>query len=99
MAKLKNKNLAGTYSFKMRRTIRIINIIAIALVVFEILAYIGSIGDPPIEGKGINAIAFYIGFNIFLIIALLLFGIAYHLKNKSKRNNQNDLIDSIGKKE
>lgn len=83
----------------MRWKIRIINIIAIALTVFQILAYIGLLTEPLPQENGIDAIAFYIGFNIFLIIAAILFCIAYKLKKKWKSNNLGDMIDSIGKEE
>ena len=82
----------------MKRKIKILNIIASVFLVFQILAYLGNINKkteeiPDLAGK----LAYYFGFNLPLIISVILYWRAYYLKKKLKQKNEIEQIESIGK--
>jgi hypothetical protein len=81
----------------MKAKIKTFNIIAICLVVFQLFGYLGNAGKKPAEGNAGDDIAYNIGFNIFFITAIILFIITFFLRRKLKRNEKEDMIDSIGK--
>jgi FtsH-binding integral membrane protein len=81
----------------MKKKIKILNIMAICLIVAQVIGYLGNAKEQPIEAIGIDAIAYYIGFNLFGIIAIILFIICFFLRQKLKQNEKKDIIDSIGK--
>ena len=84
----------------MSRTPKILNIIGIILVVFQLLAYLGRAkGEKEAFTDTIEQVAYYIGFSFFLIIAIILFIIAYSIRRKEKKRAQDELIDSIGRNE
>jgi site-specific recombinase len=53
----------------------------------------------PGETGTVHVVAFYIGYNFFLLIGIILLIIAYAIRKKIKRKAEGDLIDSIGKEE
>jgi hypothetical protein len=84
----------------MKKKIKILNIVAIILFVFQILSYLGNLNTPKntIVEKS-ELIGYYFGFNLAIVISVVLFIIAYSLKRKLKQNTTNDMIDLIGKPE
>lgn len=82
------------------KKIKILNVVAIILLVFQILSYLGNLNTPKNNSTEMaDLIAYYIGYNLPLIISVILFIIASSLKKKMKQNRTNDMIDSIGKPE
>jgi hypothetical protein len=84
----------------MKKKIKILNIVAIILFVFQILSYLGNLNTPKntIVEKS-ELIGYYFGFNLAIVISVVLFIIAYSQKRKLKQNTTNDMIDLIGKPE
>jgi hypothetical protein len=81
----------------MKRARKILNIIALVLVVIQVMGYVGYINSEHVEEKGVNAVYFYIGFNFPAIIAAILFAISIFLKRKIDKKEADIEIDSIGK--
>ena len=81
----------------MKRARLILNIIALLLIVFQLLGYIGTADKEPIKAQGTDFAAFYIGFNLPAIIAIILFIIAQYLKRKINKKEASNIIDSIGR--
>lgn len=86
------------------RTVRIIRIIAVILILFQLLGYLGTLlGTNANKEEGptliIDRIAYFIGFNIFLIIGILLLMIAASVKKRVKKKEMESIINSIGKPE
>ena len=65
--------------------------------IFQALGYLGSINSELTEAKGVDAVAFYIGFNLPIIFASILFLVSLSLKMKIKKAESYNEIDSIGK--
>jgi hypothetical protein len=81
----------------MKKKIKTLNIVAICLVAAQAIGYLGNAKEQPVDATGINTTAYYIGFNLFLITAIILFVISFFLRLKLKRNEKKDMIESIGK--
>lgn len=82
----------------MKKITTVLNVIIILLLAVQLSAYIGTSRSPAIELSGISAVAYYIGFNLPLILAAIFFAVSAFLKKKIKKVETQDLIDSIGKK-
>ncbi|OSZ77587.1 hypothetical protein CAP36_14530 [Chitinophagaceae bacterium IBVUCB2] len=80
----------------MKRARLILNIITILLVLFQILGYIGR-NITHRHTTGTNLVAYYIGFNMPVILAAILFTMSWYLKRKIQKKESQTLIDSIGK--
>lgn len=80
----------------MKKARKILNIIVIILLVCQLLGYLGNINNKQLNPKGVNLIAFYIGFNLPLILAAIIFLISLILKSSIVKNDSDNLIDSIG---
>lgn len=68
---------------KLKETIKTLNIIAICLLVVQVLGYITRGSTSDINAPS-HSIAYYIGYNLWLIIAIILFIRASSLSNKIK---------------
>jgi hypothetical protein len=80
----------------MRKTRRILNIIIIVLLVFQLLGYLGNLNKESTKAEGVGLVAYYIGFNFAIILAGILFLISQHLKTKINKKEETDIIDSLG---
>lgn len=79
------------------KTARItLNVIAILLLVYQILGYIGNRNKKFDLNGDIGDVAFYVGFNLPLIIAFILFLIARYLKKKMRKKEESEILDSLG---
>ena len=86
------------------RTVRIIQVIAVLLILFQLTGYLGTLlGTEKDKVKSptliIDRIAYFIGFNMFLILGLVLLLIAASMKRRAKKKEMEAIIDSIGKPE
>ena len=82
------------------KKIKTLNIIAIVLVVYQILSYLGSLdNEKRIFKSNAEFYGYYLGVNLPIIISVVLFIIAASLKKKLRQKRENDIIDSIGKSE
>lgn len=86
------------------RIVRIIQVIAVLLILFQLIGYLGTLlGTDTDKVKGptliIDRIAYFIGFNMFLILGLVLLLIAASIKRRVKKKEMEAIIDSIGKQE
>lgn len=81
----------------MKRARLILNIITILLLLFQILGYIGDNSTTPTDLTGTNLAAYYIGYNLPIILAAILFTVSWYLKRKIQKKESQTLIDSIGK--
>ena len=75
--------------------------VAIVLVALQFFSYLGTITDKGSEkhGNAAESTGYYIGYNFFLIVALVLFINVGALKKKMRKEEENKSIDSIGKNE
>ncbi|HZI54896.1 MAG TPA: hypothetical protein VFD56_14375 [Chitinophagaceae bacterium] len=74
---------------------RILIILGSLLIVFQILGYFGDRGSSP-KVEGIDAIAYYIGYHLFLIVGIILLIIGYSLRRKGKsRTTKKELLDNF----
>ena len=78
---------------------RITGIVLIVLgwltLAFQCIGYFGK-HDPPPPMEGIEKVAYYTGFNLFLIIAVLLLLIGYRIRRKARRKKiKKDLLDNF----
>ncbi len=82
------------------RNVKILKTIAFILLLFQLFSYLGSssTGNPPPTDPA-GRVGYYFGFNLAIIIAVILFISAASLKKKLKRKEIEDTIDSIGKPE
>jgi TRAP-type C4-dicarboxylate transport system permease small subunit len=80
----------------MKRAKLILNVIALLLIVLQVLGYWGTMDNAPTQAEGIDLAAFYVGFNLPAILALVLLIIAQYLKRKLKRKEVTDMLNTIG---
>jgi hypothetical protein len=65
------------------------------MVVVNVLGYIGDREAPPIM-TDTEMIAFYIGYNLFLVVGALLLVIGYRLRRKARiKKTKKDLLDNF----
>jgi hypothetical protein len=58
----------------IQRKIKVFNIIAISLLVLQILSYLGQMGKSPEPvAEQSELIGYYLGYNILIIISIILF--------------------------
>ncbi len=81
----------------MKKKIKTLNTVATCLVAAQVIGYMGKAKEQPIDATAINSTAYYIGFNFPLITAIILYIVAFFLRLKLKRNEKEDMVDSIGK--
>jgi len=81
----------------MKKARLILNIIALLLIVFQLLGYLGNMGKSPTIAKGVDLVAFYVGFNLPAILALILFLVSLYLRRRLKKKEMSTIVDSIGK--
>ena len=82
------------------KKIKTLNIIAIGLLVFKVLSYLGSsTNEKNIILSRTELLGNYFGFNLPLIISVVLFIIASTLNKRMKQKRADDMIDSIGKQQ
>ncbi len=80
------------------RKVKILNTIAVILLVFQLLSYLGnSSAENEVLRDPYERLGYYFGFNIALLIAIILFVKASSIKKKLKKKEMEDTIDSIGK--
>jgi hypothetical protein len=66
------------------------------LIAFNALAYIGKFPKLPDNTEAINKVAFYIGYNLPLIVGLILLGIGYPLRKKAiEKSRKQRLMDDF----
>ena len=84
----------------MHRRIKRLNAVAIILLVLQIFSYLGRItsASETFTDKG-ELIGYYIGFNLPIIISVIIFIITFTQKRKLKQGTESDTIDSIGRPE
>ena len=82
----------------MKGARKIIIIISILLTILQLSAYLGSMNAPSTDAKGIEVVAYYIGFNLPVILASILLIISWFLKIKMQKKEDENLVDSIGQK-
>jgi len=71
-------------------------IIGWVMIVFNIIGYFGRPEMPPPGLEGEARIGFYIGFNIFFIIGIILLITGYRSRRKAKiKQAKNDLLDNF----
>lgn len=80
---------------QMKLRIRIYTIVAVVLSIIQILGYLGNHFSSEEELKS-KSVPEYLGFNIFIIIAVFLFIDIYYLKKKLKNKELQNEIHSIG---
>jgi hypothetical protein len=80
----------------MKKTSRGLIIVGWVLVAFNMVGYFGKSEEPqPIQGDAYR-IAYYIGFNMFLIMGIILLIIGYGIRRKAMRKNaKEDLLDNF----
>jgi hypothetical protein len=85
----------------MRRRIKILNVTAIVFLIIQLASYLGSIGgEDEVITNTPELIGYYLGFNLPLLIAIILFIISFFLqKRKLQKMEAKDMIDSIGRAE
>ena len=85
---------------KTRRIVLII--LGYIFVLFELISFIQVISQRKdsntalTDSQGAERIAFYIGYNFWIILALICFVSAYRLKKKIKRRSMKAVVESIG---
>ena len=84
----------------MRRRIKILNVTAIVFLIIQLASYLGSIeGEDEVITNTPELIGYYLGFNLPLLIAIILFIISFSQKRKLQKMEAKDMIDSIGRAE
>ncbi|MBL7738134.1 MAG: hypothetical protein JNK14_02860 [Chitinophagaceae bacterium] len=79
----------------MKITGIILMILGSLLILLNLLAYLGS-KNPPRETETVNIIAYYIGYNIFLITGIILVVTGYRLRKKAIRKKaKENLLDNF----
>ena len=79
----------------MKITGLILIILGSVMIVFQILGYFGNRGSSP-NVKGINSIAYYIGYNAFFIVGIILLIVGIQLRRKGKnRTTKKELLDNL----
>lgn len=81
----------------MQRKIKTLKVIGTVLLALQIIVYLSSFGkqsEKPTDTA--ELFGYYTGFNLLLIIAVILLINAYSLKKRLKKQEQQDLVDSIG---
>ena len=81
----------------MKRKTIILKILTILLAVIQVLGYIGTLSAKKATPNEDQSIAYYLGFNLPLILAAILFVIERNIKRKMDKKESENMIDSIGK--
>ncbi len=82
---------------RKRTTINILVLLIVLLSIFQALAYIAAIDKPAADEKGFYAVAWYVGFNLPLILACILYLVVISIKRKSRKKEPLKPDDSIGR--
>ena len=86
-----------SFSISMKRKRIILKILMIILVVIQVLGYIGTLTAKKVFPEEDQSFAFYLGFNLPLILATILFANERSIKRKMDKKKSEEIIDSIGK--
>lgn len=79
----------------MKKKGRISIILGWVFVVFNIIGYFGKSEAPAAMEEGVR-IGYYIGFNLFFIVGVILLIIGYRSQRKAKIGQaKNDLLDNF----
>ncbi len=84
---------------RAKLTIKIFNILGIIFICFQAMGYMGSGEIIVQQGSPGETIGYFIGFNIFLWVALFFFYRAQRVKKKLNSSIKADMINSIGQEE
>lgn len=89
-------------TYKQKRKGKILKILAIVFLVLQLFIYLSRFAaGPPNNSDSMvdpaEIAGYYFGLNIFLVISLILFFISWRMQKKNIREQQEELIDSIGK--
>ncbi len=82
----------------LKKKMNLLNVIGYSLIGLQVLGFLGNLGKKkvPIEDTA-ELIGYYIGSNIFLIIAIILFIKSRSMRKRLNNSLQSEMIDSIGK--
>jgi hypothetical protein len=73
----------------------ILMILGSLMIVVQVLGYFGDRGPSPAV-KGINVIAYYVGYNAFFIVGIILLIGGYGLRRKgNSRTTKKELLDNL----
>lgn len=86
---MEQKPLQNKEKEKLKGKIKTLNIIAICLLVVQVLGYLTKSGNSNSDAPN-ESFAYYIGFNLWLIIAIILFIRASSLSSKVTENKENE---------
>ncbi|MDA3616354.1 hypothetical protein [Polluticaenibacter yanchengensis] len=82
---------------KIQTNIRIKQVVAYVLLTLQALSYVSVLAEPgPPFNNPAELLGYSFGFNLFLIIAIMLLRNVRKLKKKLKRQEEEQLINSIG---
>lgn len=82
---------------KLKRKMIIIRVIGIVLIVLQLVAYLGTIDEPMPERPLNELIGYYIGYNLFLWIGIVLLIWSYNVGKKLKQVKRDEMMEGIGK--
>ena len=79
----------------MRITAMILIVLGWLTLAFHTLGYFAK-HDPPPPMDGAEKVAYYIGFNLFLIMGVILLIVGYRLRRKARKKKiKKDLLDNF----
>ncbi|MFP9098316.1 hypothetical protein ACLI09_04620 [Flavobacterium sp. RHBU_24] len=81
---------------KLKRKIIIIRIIGILLIAIQMLGYLGNIDEPMPERPVDELIGYYIGYNLFLWIGIVLLIWSFNVGKKLKQVKRDEMMEGIG---
>lgn len=81
---------------KAKRKIIILRILGCILIFFQLVGYLNNPSDRTVDNDAAGKIGYFLGYNIFLWIALFLFYRSWTIAKKNKRKEKADTIESIG---
>jgi len=88
-------NLTPTQK-KLKRKMIIIRVIGIVLIAFQLLAYLGNI-DEPVPARPLDElIGYYVGYNLFLWIGIILLIWSINVGKKLKQVKRDEMMEGIG---
>ena len=81
----------------MKNIRKIINALIILLLIFQLFGYVSNLNKEADKSRDIQLVGYFIGFNLPLIISIILFLISRYIKRKLCQKENTQIIDSIGK--
>jgi hypothetical protein len=81
---------------KLKRKMIVLRVIGIILIAFQLLVYLGNINKPMPDREVSELPGYYIGYNLFLWIGIVMLIWSFNVGKKLKQVKKDEMMEGIG---